>query len=243
MNKKLSEFTTLTFDCYGTLIDWESGIFDALNPLIVKANSHSDRGLWLSMFAEVESKVQSESPNLAYPEVLKKVHSEIAVRFNLVKTDELDSQFGSSIKNWPAFEDCQQSLQYLKQHFRLIILSNIDNASFAMSNQHLKVDFDAIYTAEQIGSYKPNPANFRYMLSNLSSMGIKKSDILHTAQSLYHDMVPATEMGMATCWIDRRAGQSGSGATPTTDSKVTVDFRFESLVEMVNAHQLELQSY
>ena len=243
MNKKLSEFTTLTFDCYGTLIDWERGIFDALNPLIVRANSNSDTDLWLAMFAEAESKIQSKHPNLAYPKVLVKVHSEIAAKYNLTNTDELDLAFGDSIKNWPAFEDSEQSLRYLKQHFKLVILSNVDNASFAMSNQHLKVDFDAIYTAEQVGSYKPNLANFRHMLSNLSSMGIKKSDILHTAQSLYHDMVPATEMGMATCWIDRRAGQSGSGATPETNGKVTIDFRFESLAEMVNTHQLELQNH
>ena len=236
----INQYSTLTFDCYGTLIDWESGIYDALLPLTQQVNPLPDRTQVLQAFAEVESGVQSEFPDLPYPEILVKVHIQLAKSFDVSATAESHETFGRSVANWPAFPDSAESLQYLKKYFKLVILSNVDRTGFSYSSRHLGVDFDAVYTAQDIGSYKPSPTNFIYMIEQLESRGISKDEILHTAQSLYHDMVPATEIGLATCWIDRRAGQEGAGATPSVNVNVVTDYRFESLTDMVAAHKVEI---
>ncbi len=239
---KLSQFSTLTFDCYGTLIDWETGIHNALQPLLALTGQTFDKQAALNAFRHAEGPAQSEDPNMLYRDLLANVHREIARQLGISATAEMHQQFADAIRHWPPFPDSVKSLGYLKQHYNLVILSNVDNAGFAHSNRHLQVEFDAIFTAEDIGSYKPARANFTHMLSQLSARGIQHSDILHTAQSLYHDMVPATELGLTTCWIDRRAGQQGSGATPPVKQAVNIDWRFVSLADMVAAHQAELQS-
>lgn len=118
-----------------------------------------------------------------------------------------------SVGKWPAFPDSEGALQYLKTHFKLMVLTNTDNDSFAASNARLGVPFDASYTAEDIGSYKPEPRNFDYMLDKLETLGLRKSDILHTAESMFHDHGPANTHGLANCWIHRRHDQDGFGAT------------------------------
>ena len=235
---KLSQFSTLTFDCYGTLIDWETGIYNALQPLLQKVQPSPTRGESLMIFSELESGIQSKFPDLLYSQVLRKVHIEIAKHFDIAADDELHAEFGESIQRWPAFPDSAESLQYLKQHYRLVILSNVDRTGFKRSNRHLKVEFDDIFTAQDIGTYKPSIKNFNYMLSKLGESGVRKSEILHTAQSLFHDMAPAAEIGLATCWIDRRAGRKGSGATPAVNQPLKIDFRFKSLAAMVSVHKL-----
>ena len=146
--------------------------------------------------------------------------------------------FGSSVGNWPAFPDSASALGYLKQHYKLVILSNVDRLSFAASNKKLGVTFDAVYTAEDVGSYKPDPRNFTFMLEHLEAdLGISKSQVLHTAQSLHHDHVPAERAGLARAWIDRRFGQSGGGATVIPEKKPQVDFHFKSMAELAQAHR------
>lgn len=239
---KLGQFSTLTFDCYGTLIDWETGIHRALQPLLQMTGKNFDKEDALAAFHQAEGPAQQNNPNLLYRDLLAAVHREIAAQLDISATEAMHHEFAQSIRDWPPFADSVESLRYLKQHYRLVILSNVDNAGFAFSNRHLEVDFDEIFTAEDIGSYKPSLANFTYMLEKLSAQGISKSEILHTAQSLYHDMVPATEIGLTRCWINRRAGQKGSGATPTVNQKVEVDWQFVSLAEMVTAHRAEVES-
>ncbi len=129
----------------------------------------------------------------------------------------------------------------MKQHYKLVILSNVDRESFKGSNRRLGVEFDAIYTAQDVGSYKPDPANFRYMLEHLAARGIGKPDILHTAQSLFHDHAPAKGFGLASAWIDRRHQQSGWGATMAPPAGATYDFHFPSMAAMVAAHEAELK--
>ena len=131
-------------------------------------------------------------------------------------------------------------MAYLKQHFRLIILSNVDRQSFAGSNRRLGVDFDHIFTAEEIGSYKPDRRNFDYLLERLAEHGIAKSELLHVAQSLFHDHVPANQLGIASAWIDRRHDRDGAGATPLPEPMPRFDFRFTSLGELAAAHRAEL---
>ncbi|MDE1158653.1 MAG: HAD hydrolase-like protein [Neorhizobium sp.] len=145
--------------------------------------------------------------------------------------------YGQSVKDWPAFADSTAALAYLKQHYKLVILSNVDNQSFSMSNEKLGVSFDAIYTAEDIGAYKPADRNFDYMLENLAALGIEKHEILHTAESMFHDHGPANRNGLASCWIYRRHEQDGFGATMNPGDMPTYDFRFNSMADLVAAHR------
>ncbi len=229
----LTDFTTLTFDCYGTLIDWESGIAAALGPWAGRAGA--DAEALLAAFARVENRLQRDNPTAPYPELLRKGALAIAADLGAPMADGEARAFASSIKDWPAFPDSAEGLAYLKRHYKLVILSNVDIASFAHSNAKLGVDFDAIFTAEDIGSYKPDLANFRYMLARLEAMGIAKSQILHTAQSPYHDIAPARHIGLATNWINRRGLKPGGGATPA--AAATPDFEHPSIAAFVEAHK------
>ncbi|MGH6918054.1 MAG: haloacid dehalogenase type II [Geminicoccaceae bacterium] len=236
---RLSDYAVLTFDCYGTLIDWETGIAEALAPWLVRAGVSLERDRLLEAFAETESLQQTATPAMLYPELLAEVHRGLAERFGVAPDADAAAAFGASVKDWPAFADSAEALAYLKQHYRLVILSNVDRASFARSNAKLGVTFDAIYTAEDIGSYKPDPRNFDYLLHHLAELGIAKAEVLHTAESLHHDHIPAQRIELATCWIHRRAGKEGHGATRVPGSAVQPDFRFESLAAMVEAHRAE----
>jgi 2-haloacid dehalogenase len=239
MAKLLTEFNTLTFDCYGTLIDWESGIWDAMQPLI-HANRRDDitRRVGLESFAQLEAAQELETPDLLYPKLLTRVHRSLADHLNMGSTAELDQAFGTSVPHWPAFPDSADALRILKMHFKLVILSNVNHGGFAASARKLGVEFDAIYTAEDVGSYKPNPANFEFMLERLrKDLGIEPNQILHTAQSLHHDHVPATSFGLAKAWIDRQnlANSDNWGATARVENRPEVDYLFTTMGEMAVA--------
>lgn len=235
---RLSDFRALSFDCYGTLIDWESGLATALGPLARRAGIAVDDES-LAAFGALESLVQDEHPDWLYPAVLKAVHGRLAEKWGVARDEAEAAAFAGSVGDWPAFPDTPAALHYLNDHFRLIILSNIDKASFALSNRRLGVEFDHIFTAEEIGAYKPDPRNFDFLVGRLGEQGIDKSEILHVAQSLFHDHVPANRIGLASAWIDRRSG-AGGGATPEPESGVRYDFRFETLAALAEAHRAEL---
>ena len=237
---KLADFRVLTFDCYGTLIDWESGIHTALQPLLRKAGLTLPRDAALEVFARHESAQEAETPGMIYSELLATVHRRLAKEWQATASEKDHLLFGASVPLWPEFPDSAEALRYLKQHYKLVILSNVDRESFKASNKRLGVVFDAVYTAEDIGSYKPSPANFRYMLDHLAKLGHAKDDILHTAQSLFHDHAPAKEFGLACAWIDRRHERTGWGATMPPADGTRYDFRFTSMAEMAAAHQAEL---
>lgn len=240
---KLTDYRVLTFDCYGTLIDWESGIWDALQPLIMRSGRPDvTRNDALLAFAKHEHRHQSESPGMRYPELLTRVHRSMAESFEMATSKALDEAFGESVPLWPAFPDTADTLRILKRHYKLVILSNVHRDGFAASNRKLGVEFDAIYTAEDIGSYKPCDANFEYMLAHLEpDLGMNRADILHTAQSLRHDHAPAKRFGLANAWIDRqRLSEGGSwGATEKVDTIPETDFKFFSMDEMAKAVENE----
>lgn len=238
---KLTDFKVLTFDCYGTLIDWESGMVAALTPLTDRLDRELSRNEILEVHALYESSQQRQTTTKRYQELLAVVYRRLAEAWNLSVSWDECIRYGRSVKDWPAFPDSADALQYLKQHYQLVILSNVDNESFAASNSKLRVEFDAIYTAEDIGNYKPADANFEYMLAMLKGRGIGKSDILHTAESLFHDHVPANRHGLKTCWIYRRHEQEGFGATMPPGEKPRYDFCFKSMVEMAEAHEREMR--
>jgi 2-haloacid dehalogenase len=238
----LTDFDALTFDCYGTLIDWESGMIEALKRLTDRAQRPLTRDRILEAHARHESSQQLYTPTKRYRELLATVYKRLAEEWGIHATHEECAEYGRSIANWPAFEDSPGALQYLKQHFKLVILSNVDNESFQASNQKLQVQFDAVYTAEDIGSYKPAARNFDYMLEKLAGFGVRKEKILHTAESMFHDHKPANDFGLKSCWIYRRHAQQGFGAIMNPGQVPNVDFKFNGMHELVKAHQEQLRA-
>ena len=234
---KLRDFRALTFDCYGTLIDWESGLMAALQPLMRLAGREGARDAVLAEFAAHESAQQATTPAMLYPQLLTEVHRRLARDWGVVAPEAAHVAFGRSIPDWPAFPDTVEALRYLKQHFRLIILSNVDRDSFRASNVRLGGTFDAIYTAQDIGSYKPDRRNFDYLVDRVREQGTPPEKLLHVAQSLFHDHVPAQAIGLRSAWIDRRHASGGWGATAPVSDDARYDFRFTGLTALAEAHR------
>ena len=228
-------FRALSFDCYGTLVDWEAGIVTALEPWRTRAAITADHDALLEAFATHETVVEREHPTLPYPDVLAETLRRIAQQYGADVTDGECAAFGASVGDWPAFPDSADALGRLHTRFELVILSNVDRASFARSNERLGVTFDRIVTAEEVGSYKPDPRNFETLIAAVGERGIDRSELLHVAQSLYHDHAPAQAAGLPSVWIDRRRGRDGSGATPVPDDSVEPRWTFASLAELADA--------
>jgi len=233
----LIDFDTLTFDCYGTLIDWESGMIEALNGLAGRAERRLSRDQILEAHARHESSQQRYTPTKLYRELLSIVYKRLAEEWSVHATHEDCVAYGRSVESWPAFEDSADALRYLKKYFKLVILSNVDNEMFQASNRKLQVEFDAIYTAEDIGAYKPSARNFEYMIEKLEGIGVRREKVLHTAESMFHDHKPANDHGLKSCWIYRRHAQRGFGATMDPGQMPHVDFKFNSMLELAKAHQ------
>ena len=196
----------------------------------------------LAIYARHEHAQETSTPGLLYPKLLELVHGSFAAELGVETSDELNAEFGRSVPHWPAFPDTADALRSLKKHFKLVILSNVNRDGFAASNRKLGVEFDAIYTAEDIGSYKPNPANFEYLLAHLrSDLGLAPGDVLQTAQSLLHDHVQAKAFGLANAWIDRQRLSEGGdwGATAPVEQRPDMDFLFFSMGEMAEAVRAE----
>ncbi len=232
---RLTDFEALSFDCYGTLIDWETGLGRALRPLLAGTLALEEV---LPRFGRLELATERAHPALPYPALLARVHRALAQELGRPSTPEQDAAFGASVGDWPAFPDSGEALRFLQSRYKLIVLSNVDRASFARSEARLGVTFDAVYTAEDVGSYKPDPANFRFLLERAQAdLGVEPSALLHVAQSLFHDHVPARAAGLANCWIDRRRQSAGgsSGATAAVDAMPAIDFIFFSMAELAEA--------
>jgi putative hydrolase of the HAD superfamily len=234
---RLIDFKALTFDCYGTLIDWETGMIEALLPLTSRVAAPLSRNAVLEAHARHESEQQAQTPGKLYRDLLAIVYRRLAEEWGVPASWSECVAYGQSVRDWPAFADSAEALQYLKKHYKLVILSNVDNESFGCSNKKLGVEFDAIYTAEDVGSYKPSLGNFEYMVKHLQTSGVQPGEILHTAESLFHDHKPANQIGLASCWIYRRHKEEGFGATANPGEMPRYDFKFTSMSELVKAHQ------
>lgn len=233
---EFSRYRALSFDCYGTLIDWEAGMTAALREWADGVGVTVSDGDLLRLVAEIETIVQGErSPALLYPQVLAEVLRRIGARLNAPVTEEDAARFGRTVGDWPAFPDSSSALKRLAKNFRLIIVSNVDRGSFAASNRRLGVDFDKIITAEDVGAYKPRPPHFEALFGSLPEMGLERGDLLHVAQSLYHDHEPARRYGLPSVWIDRGHDRSDSGATPATGSLIEPRWRFSTLEAFADA--------
>ena len=213
----IGRFDALTFDCYGTLIDWEAGLLAAFAPVLAAHGVTIDDEDLLVRYAAHEARLEA-GPYLRYRDLLAAALHGVGEELGFQPTDGEAARFGGSVVDWPAFADSHDALTRLQRRFRLGVLTNCDDDLFAASNAKLGVDFDWVITAQQVGSYKPSQANFDALFARLAADGIARERILHVAQSLYHDHAPAKRLGMSTVWIDRRHDRPGAGATPPAEA-------------------------
>ena len=225
----LDEFEVLTFDCYGTLIDWETGILAALRDVLDGHGASADDEALLQLYARFEAESEA-GPYLPYREVLAWSLRRVSAQLGFEPTAAETRRFSESVGDWPAFPDSTAALAQLAQRYRLGVITNCDTDLFARSNERLGIRFDWVITAELLRSYKPNRRNFELALEQI---GGQRSRHLHVAQSLFHDHVPAQALGLTTAWIDRRHGRPGSGATPL--AVATPDFVFADMASFVSA--------
>ncbi len=224
------KFEILSFDCYGTLIDWENGIIPVLNNLVANHQIDITETQLLEMFAKFESEAEAGEYK-KYRQVLKQVRQKISQELNFQPTESELNSLSESIKNWLPFPDTLAALQSLKQKYQLAIISNIDDELFANSAKHLQVEFDFVITAAQVKSYKPSKNNFEVAIQK---MGIAPEKLLHIAQSIYHDIVPAKAIGLSTIWVNRRQGKEGFGATLPASGKPDLEVPdLKTLVDLI----------
>ncbi len=203
-------FDALTFDCYGTLIDWETGILAGLRAVLEPRGVRAADDELLQRYAASEAAAES-GPYLRYREILGGALFDVARAYGIEPIAAEVAAFGGSVVDWPAFPDSANALARLAGRFRLGVITNCDDDLFAASNQRLGVTFDWIVTAEQVGSYKPSERNFETAFARID---VPRERVLHVAQSLFHDHVPARRFGLSTAWVDRRHDRPGFGATP-----------------------------
>ena len=217
-------FDALTFDCYGTLIDWEAGILAALRTVPpADAPGSAEADTLLEEYANAEATLEA-GPYRRYREIVGEGLAAVARAHGAEPSPEDVARLGGSVADWPAFPDAHDALVRLKTRFRLGVLTNCDDDLFAASNARLGVEFDWIVTAQQVGSYKPDERNFAALVERLGADGVPQDRILHVAQSLFHDHGPAQRLGFRSVWIDRRHDRAGAGATPLADARPDATF-------------------
>ena len=232
---ELTDFEALSFDCYGTLIDWEAGLLAVLGPWARARGLELTGEELLTAYAQAESAAEAEHPADPYPEILARGMRLLGGNLGAEVTADDAARLARSVPDWPAFPDSHDALAALGKRFKLIILSNVDRASFAASNARLGVGFTSVITAQDVGSYKPSPRNFEALASGAARLGIRPGGLLHVAQSLFHDHVPAKRAGLPTVWIHRRHDRGGWGATPQPPAPVTPDWEFPSMAAFAAA--------
>ena len=195
-----AQFDYLSFDCYGTLIDWEAGILGYLRPLLRNKRVNVTEGEVLNLYSEFEPR-QQQPPYRSYREVLAGVVREFGAHFDFAVSRAEADGLAESMRDWQAFPDTGPALQRLKQRYKLAVLSNIDDDLFALTEPKLGIELDCVITAQQVQSYKPSLRNFDTLLQHIPVEGTR---LLHVAESLYHDVVPAHSLGIATVWVNRR---------------------------------------
>jgi putative hydrolase of the HAD superfamily len=231
----LTGFKALSFDCYGTLIDWEAGIAAVLAPWAREQGLDATDEELLLAYADNEAAVERETPSAPYPDVLALAFRRTGDRLGHPVGDEWAQRLGSSVPDWPAFPDSAGALARLAKHYRLIILSNVHRDGFAASNRWLRGDFAAVITAEDVGAYKPAENHFRALDTTLADLGMDRAQLLHVAQSLFHDHVPAKREGLPSVWINRRHDRPGWGATPEPSDEWSYDLESTSMGDFADA--------
>ena len=217
----------------GTLIDFETGILDWCRPTLGRHGvSKTDEEI-LSAFAAVEDKYQRETPEKPFTEMLPLIYHDMASGWGVGFSDEDAESFRDSIRSWPPFPDTVEALEALGRWYRLVAVTNADAWALEHMSANMGDPFQERVTCDEVGVNKPSPMVFEYVLEKLAPAGMERKDILHTAQSQYHDIVPASELGFATMWIERRHGKGGFGATPRPEQIVTPTFHAASMADFV----------
>lgn len=226
----LDRYSVLTFDCYGTLIDWERGILRALKPIFANRGiSVSDNEL-LERYGEIEAQLETGAYK-PYRQILREAVAGLGLRYNFSPVASEMDTLPNSLQYWQPFPDTVESLQRLRKTYKLAIISNVDEDMFAASARQLEVPFDYVITASQVQSYKPSHNNFDRALERI---GLPREQVLHVAQSIYHDIVPARALGISTVWVNRRKGLSGSGATLPAEGRPDLEVPdLRSLVDLL----------
>ncbi len=208
---KLDRFEWLTFDCYGTLIDWESGVVAALSTVLVAHKIRLHKREILELYGQLEAEFESERREyIRYREVLSRVVMGFAERLGFVPTPEQMQSLVDSIGLWKPFPDTVPALRKLSRKYKLGVISNVDDEFFVSTAKRLQVKFDEVVTAQQVRSYKPALKNFHVAIQQI---GVPQTKILHVAQSIYHDIIPARTLGITSVWVNRRGSQLGVGGT------------------------------
>ena len=228
-------YEVVSFDCYGTLIDWESGIAAVLAPWAREQGLDLGDEELLRAYADNEAAVERETPAALYPDVLAMAFRRTGEKLGTPVSEAWAQRLGGSVPDWPAFPDSRDALAQLARHYKLIILSNVHRAGFAASNRRLGGDFAAVITAEDVGAYKPAENHFRALDATLADLGVDRRRQLHVAQSLFHDHVPAKREGLPSVWINRRHDRPGWGATPEPTDGWTFDLQFKSMGEFADS--------
>lgn len=231
----LTDFDALSFDCYGTLIDWEAGIAAVLSRWARSRRLGLDDEALLAAFSRHQTAAEAGHPQELYPAILARSMRGLGSELGTEVSEQDAQEIARSVPGWPAFPDSRGALTALGERYKLIILSNVDRDSFAGSNRRLGVTFTSILTAQDIGSYKPSPRNFEALAAEASRLGVGKGRLLHVAQSLFHDHIPAKKTGLPTVWINRRHDRPGWGATPAPPADVTPDWQFPSMAAFADA--------
>ncbi|WP_171109290.1 MULTISPECIES: haloacid dehalogenase type II [Streptomyces] len=231
----LADYDALSFDCYGTLIDWEAGIAAVLAPWAKEAALDlSDEELLLA-YADNEARAAVDMPDALYSAVLAEAFRRTGDKLGRPVSEEWAQRLGNSVPDWPAFDDSAEALALLAEDYKLIILSNVHRAGFAGSNKRLGVEFDRIITAEDVKAYKPAPNHFEALDEALEEMGVPRERVLHVAQSLFHDHVPAKRHGLPSVWINRRHDRPGWGATPEPTAEYSYALEFPDMISFARA--------
>jgi 2-haloacid dehalogenase len=231
----LTRFRALSFDCYGTLIDWETGIAAVLRPWAREHGLDAGDEELLLAYADNEAAAERDRPAARYPEILATAFRRTGRDLGAPVSGAWAARLGDSVPDWPAFPDSAEALARLARRYELIILSNVHRAGFAGSNRQLRGEFAAIITAEDVGGYKPGPRHFRALDAVLPGLGVERGQLLHVAQSLFHDHVPAKREGLPSVWINRRHDRGGWGATPEPGEAWSFDLEFPSMAAFADA--------
>jgi 2-haloacid dehalogenase len=224
-------YKVVSFDCYGTLIDWENGIVSGLRPVLSAHGVDATDEEILELHAQTEHELQATSERgryVKYRDVLGEEVGEAGRRWGFEPTPSEINALADSLRHWKPFPDTVEALRALKERYKLAIISNVDDGLFALTACHLEVEFDWIVTAEQAQTYKPSLNNFQVALKRI---GVEPGRLLHAAESIFHDVAPAKELGLSTVWVHRRAGKEGFGATPPASAEP--DFEVPDLKTLV----------
>jgi 2-haloacid dehalogenase len=213
-----SRFEILTFDCYGTLIDWETGILRALRPILAAHKKTIDDASLLKLYGDFEQ-LAEQGQFHSYHEVLQSVVRRFGAELGFTPTPEQIRSLPESLATWKPWPDTVAALRQLKSRFRLAIISNVDDDLFAATRPQLEVDFDQVITAQQAKAYKPSLKMFELALSRINAPAHR---VLHVGQSIYHDVIPAQSLGLATVWVNRPSARPGIGAVKSADAKPDV---------------------